>query len=393
MSLVILTLMMGMGLAMYSYVDGQAGASAQERLRESAFNQTEGVLDAQTYLLSRYWPGDATAAYPDCTYSNGTTTVTPTGSDAGRCVDPAALATAYTGDDYEAGVTWKTQIRDNGGTGQCDGSSQQNCEYFYETARVAAQPRYDANRDNAIWIRAEATVRQKRRIVVSLVRIDTDPVVFPRSGLATGWFHAQGGPKPYVSQNGSALLLRCAPISSEDCFDTSKVGQVEGPGPIVGGYQPFADSSHTLPPSDLERLRARARNDGTYNPPGQCPSSFEGAVIFVENANCIINGNLRINEPPKPSGILVFASGTVRVNGTLDFWGVIWMYNGQGQSDPYVFDARGNSRINGSLFIDGRGGFEAGGNTRISYDANAVGTISGYGVTTRVKSSFRELKP
>jgi hypothetical protein len=392
-AIVVSTMMMGLGLATYAYVDTRTSQSAQERARESSFNQGEAVLDSQTFLLSRFWPGSAETAYPDCTFSGGT--LTATNGNTTPCVDPADISQTFNTQDYLTTpvASWNTKVRDNAGTSQCDGVTASNCSYFYDEATTSTQPRWDANNDNAVWVRAETSVRGKRRILASLVRIENEPVIFPRSVLTSGWFRAQGGPKPYVTQNGSTLALRCAPITDSSCYSTSQVGQVQGPGNVVGGHQPYEDSSHVLPPSDLAKLRARAQADGTYSTAGSCPSNFEGDVIFVEDANCIINANLVLNQPPKSPGVIVFARGTLKVNGDFTMWGVIWMYNGQGATNDQIFDVRGSAIINGAVYIDGRGGFTLGGNSRISYDPNAVGTISGYGVTALVKSSFRELKP
>ncbi len=392
-SIVISSLMMGLGLATYAYVDTRTSQSAQERARESSFNQGEAVLDSQTFLLSRFWPGSADTAYPDCTYSGGN--LASSNGNTAACVDPSDIAQTFNTQDYLTTpvASWSTKVRDNVGTSQCDGGSATNCSYFYDDATTGAQPSWDSNKDNAMWVRAETTVRGKRRILASLVRIENEPVIFPRSVLTSGWFRAQGGPRVYVSQNGSALALRCAPLTDPSCYSTSNVGQVQGPGQVVGGYQPYADSSHVLPPSDLQKLRARAQSDGTYHPPGACPSSWEGAVVFVEDATCIVNSNLTLNQPPKRPGTIVFASGTLRVNGDFTMWGVVWMYNGQATSDAFLFDVRGTALIYGAVYIDGRGGFTLGGSSRVTYDANAVGTISSYGVTALVKSSFRELRP
>ena len=393
MAVVITSLMMGLGLSTYAFVDMRTKQSAEERQRESSFNQGEAVLDAQTFLLSRHWPGSADTPFPDCTYTNGT--LASSSGNTGNCVDPTQLAATFTSQDYTTSpvASWSTRVRDNVGTGQCDGGGPSTCSYLWDEATTGAAPRWDSNKDNAVWVRAETTVKTKRRILVTLVRIENEPVVFPRSVITTGWFNVQGGPKPYIVQNGSTLAVRCTPLSDPNCYSVSKVGQVQGPGQVISGHQPFADTSHVLPPSDLAKLRERAQADGTYYAPGTCPTNFDGISTFVEDADCIVNANLIVNQPPKPPGAIVFARGTLRVNGDFNMWGVVWMYNAQGQLDNRLFDVRGNATIRGAVFVDGRGGFSNGGSLSVQYDPNSVGTISGYGVTSPVKSSFRELKP
>ena len=65
---ILLTMMMMIGLASASVVDNQSGQSAKERVRESTFNLTEGVLTSQTYVLGRLGSGTPAKPFPNtCT--------------------------------------------------------------------------------------------------------------------------------------------------------------------------------------------------------------------------------------------------------------------------------------------------------------------------------------
>ena len=86
-AILVLAIMMAIGLAALSRVDGQTQLSGKERQAESTFNLSEGALTQQSFILGRRGTGTATTPYP------------PTcGSDAPAssfCPDPAKLALNY----------------------------------------------------------------------------------------------------------------------------------------------------------------------------------------------------------------------------------------------------------------------------------------------------------
>jgi hypothetical protein len=75
----------------------------------------------------------------------------------------------------------------------------------------------------------------------------------------------------------------------------------------------------------------------------------------------------------------------------MNFYGAVYMWNAQGSTAYDVFDAGGASRIYGSVFVDGQGGFSIGGNARVVFDPNAQANVSIYAGTALVRSSFREI--
>src|SRR3712207_2976649 len=107
-------LMLALGMAAYGYVDSESRQAAAERIRESAFNQDDGLLSAQTYVLSRSWPAAATNAYPDCAWNGASITASGASTDATKCPNAAAMKTTYKTTDYKAASSWVTRVRDNG---------------------------------------------------------------------------------------------------------------------------------------------------------------------------------------------------------------------------------------------------------------------------------------
>ena len=107
MAIVLMTLMVGIGLAAYSFVDTQQVETTRERQRESSFNLAEAVLNSQSFTLSRRWAGSSTA------YAATTPTCTQAAGVADQCPDPAQLSTAYNTPDFATGSSWKTTVYDD----------------------------------------------------------------------------------------------------------------------------------------------------------------------------------------------------------------------------------------------------------------------------------------
>jgi Tfp pilus assembly protein PilX len=379
-ALMVTMLMMALGLAAYGYVDSESRQASQERIRESSFNQDDGLVAAQTYILSRAWPAAATSAYPNCGWSGSAMTASGASSDATRCPNASAMSNTFNAKDYATASTWTTMVRDNGGTSGVYWSND-------PSTGTPAQPAWDANGDNQVWVYAKATVRGRARVVVERVQAEPARVIFPKNVLTAGSFHVTtGGPKPFLQLNGSTLGLRCPNINAAGCYVTTKPNQVQGPGKTVFKW----NGTHQITPIELDYLRQAAVANGTYYT--SCPGSLTGKMVFIESGNCSYNGGT-FNSAASP-GMVVIVSGTLKFIGNPNYYGAIYMYNQQGTTcNPGPFDAGSASYIQGAVFVDGDGCFEVGSNTRVVYDQNAIQNITYYGSMALVRSSYRELKP
>jgi Tfp pilus assembly protein PilX len=394
-AMLVMGMMLMIGLASMATVDTQTAQSGKERGRETAFNWVEGALNAQTFTVANQWPATASQAVSDCTW-NGSGTPIASGGLVNACPNPAVIRNTFDDNvDVEKGATWTTQVRDNLGTAQCEDTADANCSYAWDESTSLAAPRWDQNADNLMWLRADATSDGDRRVVVALVRINHDPLSLPQSVIIAGSLAVQGGNKPFVLQNGSSIALRCESLADSSCYSEQKPGvNVQGPGTKHAGY---ADDGHVMTEDELDSMRTAAQNLNRYYGPGQCPTSadgFTGAVVFIEHADCLINHNWQMNKPPLEPGLLIVANGHIRFNGNADFWGLIYMYNGQnaGPDDP-PFDGTGNFLLHGALFVDGDGGVNNQGSFTLEYNANAVNGVTAYGATGIVPNSFREINP
>ena len=383
-----MTIMLGMGLATLSLVDSEQRETRRERQGEARFNLTETVLTNQAFQLARQWPmATATGAPPatpypaSCTGSLGGTAPT----DA-RCPDPTKLAQAFTSVDYSGGATWTTTVRDNGG----------GAEQFYEETIVNAQPRYDANNDNRMWILAEATVRQRTRRIVALVRADVQPVTFPTRTVVAGFLGtSNSGNKTIIDTDGvpgagsaaqpGAVSLRCQ-ASSSTCLTVADPSKQQISPPIIDYGYP---QTPVLDEATVALLEQQARASGTYTASG-CPASLTGAVVFIENGDCSYGANGAGNTPTVP-GIVVVRRGTLTFGGTYTFYGIVYALNAQSSSSNVV-SIGGTAGINGAVFVDGNGGVLAGSSkANVVFDPRVFGNSRVVGDGMIVRNTWREL--
>lgn len=379
--MLLMMIMMMMGLAALSYVDGQTRASLRERVGESQFNMAEGALTSQTFLLARSWPGSAAAAYPS---------ICQPGVQDPRCPDANALLASYNAADYRsATTTWRTQVRDN----PTD---------LYTTA-VLSQPSWDANGDNRVWVRAQSTVRGRSRAIVGLVEVDMQSEQLPRASIVAGWFAtSNNGNKAIVctkypdNPTGNActssstlqgpVQLRCASLLLPTCLNIRGPVQIQ-PYDLHAGYAGGA----ALNPDALQRLRARAIADGTYYASG-CPANPSGKVVFVESGNCSYNNSAGAccNSLAQP-GVFIVRNGTVAFGGNIMFWGVVYAVNAQ-NSPLALVSTGGTSAIVGGVLVDGLGGVTAGSSKlNIVFNDGAYAAVRSYGTARMVQNRWREI--
>ena len=86
----LLSAMMMLGLASKSIVDTESSQSGKERVRESTFNLTEGVLSSETYALGRIGTGSATNQFPNKCTPGSTSSLCPSTAELSRAFDGAS---------------------------------------------------------------------------------------------------------------------------------------------------------------------------------------------------------------------------------------------------------------------------------------------------------------
>jgi hypothetical protein len=382
-ALVIMGLMSTFGLALLVLTEGNQRDSRRERERESSFQLAEGVLNAQIYRLSTKWPSKNSidGIYP--AQCNATSTEE-------GCPNGTALQANFSGPDFSTGVSWTVQVRDNDPT---------NANYYSESLMGTGKPR-DENGDNFVWVRAEATVAGRKRVLVALVEAENTTLNFPRAAVVAGKFATTNkGNKVIIDTNGSSnqftpgdVIVRCDTATAGCATYERDKGQIEPDTVKSNVNQPNA-----LSPEALETLRQRAVAEGNYTGEGEpCPESLQGdkpgETVFIERSNgCAYQGNADWNTATKP-GFLVIANGTIFLRGTTNFYGVIYHANVDNSSATLV-DLNGNTQVFGAVTIDGPGGLMAGSSKEnVVYDPNVIAGLQANGTASIVQNTFREIK-
>jgi hypothetical protein len=382
-AMLVMFVLVAFATTLAAFVDSDQADSRRERERESSFNLTEGALNAQIYQLSTRWPS---ASADESPYPGSCTP----GSTHPDCPNGAAIQSNFTTVDHAPTTTqWETQVRDNGGASP----------NYWSDDLLTTQLTYDANEDNFLWVRAEAVVRGRTRVLVALVEAENVTLNFPRAALVSGHFQtSNNGNKVIIDTNGVGnqflpgdIIVRCA-LTSPGCasYDANK-GQIEPNTVQSNPEQPRAVSVEAL-----DQLRARAKAEGNYYA-GCAPSlagDEPGELVFMEYADaCQYNGNAVYNTVQKP-GYVVIARGTIaKTNGTADFHGIIYHANLDNLATN-VITLTGNISIFGSIVIDGPGGLSAGSSkVNLVYDPNVFNGFNAFGTAGIVQNTFREITP
>lgn len=168
-------LMLGLGFALLSIVDTQANQSGQERTRDRGFNLSESVLTSEAFVLGRNWPAVMPAPNPACGapgagFMDTIRQNTGIGDAVARLRNN--LDASYTDAAYD-GAVWQVNICDDDGT-----------SVWSDT--LLARSTYDQNSNKKLWVRAQATVQSKTRVVAGLVQVNETSALDPRFGLVTG---------------------------------------------------------------------------------------------------------------------------------------------------------------------------------------------------------------
>jgi hypothetical protein len=394
-AILVLGIMISIGLAAMSQVDGQTAQSRTQRERESTFNLTEGALSQQIFILGRRGTGTVSNPYPAVC---GTDV-----ASSGFCPDPAKLALNYdsaTQKDFSSATQWRTWVRDNASSASSAPDTFWSDSLLGNAVTgVGGRPRYDQNGDKLMWVRAQANVRGRERAIVGLIRIEPRPVTVPANTILAGKFRTTnngGHSAAIVDTTGSlGVTVRCGPAGG-----SGVVGNCLQYQPNKGQIQP--DVTHTgyaeqktLSEDDLEGLIDVAKANGTYYT--SQPSTLTGDVVVLNpggSTEMKYTGNSVFNSLTNP-GVVILLSGKLELGGTVDYHGLIYHANLSNSSDGDLVKVHGNSQLVGGVIVDGNGGVEAGssGKQNIKFNGNAFVDINAFGTAGVVQNTWREIVP
>jgi hypothetical protein len=385
-SVLVSTLLFGVVLGGVTLVDAEQREAAQDRRSDTRFNLAESALNEQTFSLSGpSWPKLQVQARPVCSGTGGL-----------GCPDDAALRALHTSPDTVANTTWRTEVRDNGNGAQT----------FYSDALTAAEPGYDRNGDDKVWVRAQASVNGRARALVALVQITRRQVTVPFYALIAGaLINTNSGNKVIIDPRGDSAIaadvgVRCDPqatpseiclaheygrsSSMDDFLDGRIATQIPGVRPKTN--LPLAD---LISDADREALKATAKAAGTWYatcPPGAIPA---GEIVYFETCSEIYQANGTVNSSTQP-GMLIVERGTLTLRGTLVFHGLIYHAN-LAESTGVVVDVGGDVEVVGGVLVDGLARVAAGSSKR-----NLTLNAKAYDVrvpeeSTTIQSTWREI--
>lgn len=395
-AIMLLVILLLIGLALLSTADFQSRSTGHEVAGEASFNMAESVLDAETLQLDTTWPNSTTTAYPTCNQGSAPVTGCP-----GTALT-ARFTSATAGPFFATTPTWSVQVIDDTG-----GPS------YYADSLAGTAPAYDSNGDNKLWIRADVTIGAQRRIVVAQVVRQSSVIALPSNVITSGGVTtSNNGNKVIIEAKDpssgltGSVDVRCTPTASppsnsDGCtgWESGK-GQLDPSGSYQTGYSDPSGSYSAISSTNLAAIKQTAIANGTYYPAGTCPPAGTAGIVYVENADCSYSGNTDWNSPAVP-GTLIFASGTLSFNGSLNFYGILYMANGQGtapgsgvcqpaQANGPIVTVHGNGSINGAVFVDKCGTVDAGSSKfNIVYSSSAFGAFQAFATPALAKNTFR----
>jgi len=391
-AIMVITMMVGIGLAIFSTVDTQQKMSRQERNRDSAFNLAESALYAQAFILSRNWP------FPNAPTHPASWVCTQTVTTDGTCPSYTSLQNALDGTnipDLKSGIQWRLTVSDNGKP------SSPTTDYITDPSDPNYTTNaYDANGDNRLWVRADGWAQGKERSMVALLQLEQFSEPFPHNVITAGHFQTDNsGSKVLIntkgdSATGSQVVVHCDQ-SDPTCASLGKDGQVNGP----IQYSPSSDPNQiptAMTPSQLARFQAAAQSNGTYYT--SCPTSLSGSVVFIDfpsysSSNMCMSpsyiGTDTWNSPSSP-GLLIIRNGILSLGGNTTYYGLIYAPNPSCTSDNLVL-TQGNTHIFGGVAIDCRGGLDIGESQENVTFLSKAFDLKTTGAAGLVQNTWREL--
>jgi Tfp pilus assembly protein PilX len=392
-AIILMAVMLVMGLGAMTLVDAQSRLTANQRQRETSFNVAEAALNAQITQISQHWAGSASEAFLPCPGA----TFCPSASEITSMVPSA---------DSNVPITWKTNVYDNSGT---------LAGYFADSA-VSTQCACDANGDMKVWVRAQATVRNHTRVVVSLVQEQMQAESVPHAALVAGALTIENNGRhsePIIDANGGLLAVRCSWPTGAGATEPSGapcMGQPVGVAPTktpddwndllsnqISGFQtavPNYPSTPTFSADQIARFIATAKAESSYYDAG-CPPTLTGHVVVNITGNCSYTGSTTWNSQADP-GFLIFlnANSSLSLGGNTTYNGIIYHANlGTPQSSAALLTTSGNTLINGGVIIDGPGRMLAGeSGMNIHFDDHGYDSVQSLAAAGIIQNSWREIR-
>ena len=439
-ALILMTVMLGVGLATASMVDTQARQSAVTRQRDTAFNLAEAALNAQIYALSLRWPGygykDA-AAYGSYGCSNrgseqslgpAPSTQAQLASAAPVCPSPATLEPLINTVDARGVSSWATRVYDD----PSPTTSAADRGKHYSDALVAAGDTltsgdgsvvrtmggvgYDSNKDGKLWVKATARASGHTRTLVSLVKVEAvqkdtfntallaGSLDFSNNGNHSGFFIDQT-----TATAPNVLTVRCDPATntSVSCLGYPQSTN-DWAGKIGGAIDPPNYSANPTAPNafdaaTLDAFMSDAVTDSTYYDnvgTHNCsqlsqPPTFSFRVLYIKDCGTL-GWSSNATVPTTGQGVIILDNTRLSITGDVTINGIVYARHPPA-TNPTV-EMKGCSQIAGSLMIDDLGQASIGscsqaGKPELLFVPTAFEALKTYASAGIIQNTWRELGP
>lgn len=392
-ALLVMMVMLPIGIALLTMVDTQARESGSERTRDRAFNLADSALSSGAVSLGQFaWPTSGAGA-PSNAGATGTAAACGTagyGATLGAATNPGSatsrlqpnLNASYEDSAY-IGATWQINV--------CDDDPSNPGPTVWKDALLSSW-NYDQNANDLMWIRAQATVAGRQRVLAALVRVGKTPALSSKYGLMTGRMRADvtnsldavlGGslgpitgallgndplvaPDPLANTTpptSGVTAIRCgvldlAPGASPTCLAGALAAAADVP-PIstlvTGGKLVQATSRTATSEASIAQLKQQAINSDTYvdstagtvsatsptNPPlCRIPEGADSSkIVYIEQVGTTGTANTvggpgdqfcRLDVASNPAfKALVIGRGRVVLRGNGTFRGLVYALNQQ----------------------------------------------------------------
>jgi hypothetical protein len=393
-AIVLMTVMMGVGLATAAMIDTQAKESTVTRQRDTAFNLAEAALNAQVYALSLRWPGFGYGAAPGyrnyaCSSGGAEPTLGPAPTTQQQmtaatpvCPSPATLGALLKNVDAQ-GASWRTWVYDDPSpTSNAEDRGKYYSDSLVTTGDTLTTPAgtvptqggvgFDSNKDGKLWVKATATARGHTRTIVSLVKVESFQQDVINTALLTGSldFSNNGNHSGYFVDQSSGttanvITVRCDPRAdvNAECLGYPYKDGSTWSADIGGAINPPNYSANpaapnALAPATLDELMGVALTDQTYydNVGTQnCsqlsqPPSFTFNILYIKDCGLVSwSSNATLNSEAAP-GIIILDNTRLKITGNVVINGIVYARHPP-LTSPTV-EMVGCSQIAGGLIID-----------------------------------------
>lgn len=293
-AVLVMAIMIPIGLALLAIVDTQARDSGLERTRDRAFNLADSALNSAAFSLGRgAWPAAAGSAPSNtgATGSSMTCGLASYGATLGAATNAGSatarlqpnLNASYDDSSY-TGATWQINV--------CDNDLSGGGPTIWREDLLTSSLNFDQNADEFVWVRSEARVDGRRRVLAALVRVEETPAFSSKYGLITGRVNAVLTNTAGAVLNGGLVgnlvsgLLGSDPLVGPDPTDATtgvtavRCGALDGClagaigglsssvaplSTLIGGGKLVQTTSPTATSvATIGQLKQQAINSGTY---------------------------------------------------------------------------------------------------------------------------------